>query len=435
MYLRRVVVENVRGFKALDFVLERGPDSYAGWTVITGSNASGKTALLKAISLALVGPDTARSLQPTLDGWISQTDDQALIAIELVAGDRDRFDAGRRYEKPFWAEFRLSRRNDHTVFHPTSEYGRKRKGPTRGPWQDVPEGWFGVGYGPFRRLYGHSPEAQRLMSTKGKVSRFATMFREDATLAESDLWLRDLNYRKLEGDEQAETVLNQMIQILNSNFLENNLIVDRVDSDGLWLRQQDGTVLSLDNMSDGYRASLAMLVDIIRQLIDVYGSTELLINRSDGDAQIRHGGIVLIDEIDAHLHPEWQRKIGFWFKELFPQIQFIVTTHSALICQAADAHGLFHLPPPGSELEPYEVAPDDWQKVIAGKPDSILLGPAFGLEHTRSPIAVAARLRYAKLEAKRRAGGSLGPDEKKQLRLDLRFVTPSEDETPNQAAS
>ena len=47
-------------------------------------------------------------------------------------------------------------------------------------------------------------------------------------------------------------------------------------------------------------------------------------------------GVILIDEIDAHLHPAWQKRIGFWLKAHFPNIQFIVTTHSPFICQAAD---------------------------------------------------------------------------------------------------
>jgi hypothetical protein len=62
-------------------------------------------------------------------------------------------------------------------------------------------------------------------------------------------------------------------------------------------------------------------------------------------------GVVLIDEVDAHLHPTWQRQIGKSLRTLFPRIQFIVTTHSALVCQgAADGFGsIFRLPQPGVE--------------------------------------------------------------------------------------
>ena len=57
----------------------------------------------------------------------------------------------------------------------------------------------------------------------------------------------------------------------------------------------------------------------------------------------------MIDEVDAHLHPTWQRRIGLWFREHFPNIQFIVTTHSPLVCQAAEHGTVFRLPAPGSE--------------------------------------------------------------------------------------
>jgi len=82
--------------------------------------------------------------------------------------------------------------------------------------------------------------------------------------------------------------------------------------------------------------------------------------------------VVLIDEIDAHLHPEWQREIGFWLRRHFPNIQFFVTTHSPIICQAADPNGLFVLPEPGSEQEPHALSDEDYRKIIASRPDTIL---------------------------------------------------------------
>jgi predicted ATP-binding protein involved in virulence len=54
-------------------------------------------------------------------------------------------------------------------------------------------------------------------------------------------------------------------------------------------------------------------------------------------------GVVLIDELDAHLHPTWQRQIGSWLKSCFPNLQFIVATHSPFIPQAADDCGLYIL--------------------------------------------------------------------------------------------
>jgi DNA repair exonuclease SbcCD ATPase subunit len=66
MYIKRIVLRNIRGFKLLDFNFERSPGKFAGWTVFTGNNGSGKSALLKAIAVGLTGLDTARSLQFSL---------------------------------------------------------------------------------------------------------------------------------------------------------------------------------------------------------------------------------------------------------------------------------------------------------------------------------------------------------------------------------
>ncbi len=406
MYLRRIVLENIRGFSELDFYFQRSaddsPEEYAGWDVITGDNASGKTAFLKAVSLALIGPDTARALQPSLDGWIRQEEPSATIAVQIVAGDKDKFAQGRRYDRPFWSELELRSEADGNIrMLEGKKYLRKGKGPTNGPWIAHPDGWFCAGYGPFRRLYGHSPEAQRLMSASGRVARFATLFREDATLQESDLWLKELKYKELEKDGESRDKLRLVLRILAHEFLQNKMTVERVDSNGLWLKDARDITLSLRDLSDGYRSAIAMLTDILRQLIDVYGGIDW-VEHEDRRLVINNTGVVLIDEVDSHLHPTWQREIGFWFQRVFPKIQFIVTTHSPLICQAASPNSIWHLPAPGSSDPPFQLSPEDYNKVVAGKPDAILLTPAFGLGHTRSPRAVAARSEYARLKAKSR---------------------------------
>ncbi len=427
MYIRRIVLEDIRGFEQLDFNLERSNGEYSGWTVFTGDNASGKTALLKAVSMALLGPQSGRTLQPSLDGWIREGADRGTIAVQLVPGNQDRFAQGRRYNKAFWSELQLGRENGDLISVTQGQkYLRKGKGATRGPWLESPDGWFCIGYGPFRRLYGHSPEAQRVMSTPGKVSRFATMFREDATLAEGDVWLREMKYRELEGNEPAKEELQKVLALLNHRFLQHSIQIDKVDSEGLQLRQSDGVVLPLEDMSDGYRAAIAMLVDLLRQLIEVYG-LEGFRPRESGEPYVDSSGVVLIDEIDAHLHPSWQRVIGDWLKTVFPNLQFLVTTHSPLICQAADDKGVFHLPPPSSELGPFQLAPMDQQRLVASRPNAILLSPAFGLKHTRSPRAVRARKEYAELKAKS-AAVPLNSSEKDQLEQLSLFAKIAEDE-------
>jgi hypothetical protein len=424
MYIQRVALDNLKGFRSLDFSFQRPNGDFAGWNVLTGDNGSGKTTLLKAIALALVGPDVGRALLPSLRGWIREGTKSAEIAVQIKAHDQDKFTTGRRYSDAFWSEIELQQNGGPEVSMKSGNKRRRdKRGPLNGPWAENTGGWFAAGYGPFRRLYGSSTEAQRLMSGPNRVARFATMFKEDATLLECEIWLMDLSHKELEGRPREKKVLEQVRALLNDDFLRNGLRVERVDSDGLWLREATGTVLSLADMSDGYRSALALLIDILRHMDQVYGEEHLV--EPGGDRfVVPHPGVVLIDEIDAHLHPAWQREIGFWLKARFPRVQFLVTTHSALVCQAADENGIFHLPPPGSE-PPFQVLEEDYWKIVRSKADDVYLSPAFGLTHTRSPEAVKARQGYARLKSKKKAV-ALTREEIGQLKLFERFVDPEE---------
>lgn len=422
MYISKVILENIRGFTNLQFDLTRPNGSYAGWTVFTGDNGSGKSTLLKAIAIGLTGKDTARALQPSFHRWIREKTgneeasiQEASIQLEIVRQVEDDalVDPGRKPDAAFPA--RLILRNGGKEPSLQSAIPAKKaktySTPERTIWSSDAKGWFSCGYGPFRRVFGASPEATRQMVAPA-TERFVTMFQEAASLAEVDQWLRNLKHKELENRAAEREQLKLLLEILQDELLPNQITLDRVDSDGLWLKDRNGVQLSWGEMSDGYRAALALLADILRHLINAYGIDGLIGHDEDDKPFVKRSGVVLIDEIDAHLHPEWQRQIGFWLKRHFPKLQFLVTTHSPIICQAADEHGLFVLPEPGSDVPPSRLTDEQYRKVIASRPDTILLTSAFGLQNTRSPRAVEGRAELAKLQAKKRAGGKLTPEER-----------------------
>lgn len=419
MYVDKIELHNIRGFENLKFNLARPDGSYAGWTVFTGDNGSGKSSFLKAIAVALTGKDTARALQPSFHRWIREGAAEHEGRIELTIapqkGADDFSGGGKTAYKNFPATIILRNVGKET----TVDIMDSQKTARRGLWSPGPHGWFSCGYGPFRRVFGASPEATRLM-VGATTERFVTMFQEAASLFEVDQWLRNLSHKKLEGKTTESAHLDLLLDILRDDLMPNQITVDRVDSDGLWLKDRHGLQLAWSDMSDGYRAALALLTDILRHLINAYGIEGLAEKDADGKLKIIKGGVVMIDEIDAHLHPEWQREIGFWLKQHFPNIQFLVTTHSPIICQAADENGLFVLPEPGGDLAPRALTTEEYKTVISSRPDTILRTAAFGLQNTRSPRAVQGRADYAKLMAKARAGAKLSKDEQaraKQLQL------------------
>lgn len=434
MYIKQVDLKNIRGFTDLHFDLARPDGTYAGWTVFTGDNGSGKSTLLKAIAIALVGKDTARSLQPSFHRWIrvGAGDEGSSIQLEIVRDTNTDtlVGSGPKPASEFPARIDLKNGGKETtllVGIPDSKKNQKYLTPERTIWALDAQGWFSCGYGPFRRVFGASPEATRQMVAP-TTERFVTMFQEAASLAEVDQWMRNLKHKEWENKSAEKEQLMLLLELLRDDLMPNQITVDHVDSDGLWLKDRNGVQLAWGEMSDGYRAAAALLADIIRHLIGAYGLAGLAEKGPDGKTFIKRGGVILIDEIDAHLHPEWQREIGFWLKRHFPYIQFLVTSHSPLICQAADPNGLFVLPEPGSSIHPRPLSDEEYKKVIASRPDTILLTPAFGLQNTRSPMAVEKRSELAKLASKKRAGGTLTNDEQLEFNQNQFFITVDEED-------
>lgn len=436
MYIDTIRLENIRGFRELEFSFDRGQGQYAGWTVLTGDNGSGKSTVLRAIALMLAGPQAAAALQPGYAKWVRKNCKRSSIRLSITRCNDDDGYGPSLYEWPnenivlTSVMTQVNNGKSITTWHDINDlsahYNQMLSIAEDSIWSPFASGWFASGYGPFRRISRSSQDINTLMADP-EAGRFATLFQESASLAETDEWLRQLNYKRLEGHAKEGALLKLVIQFLNDQLLPNQVRVDRVDSDGLWLKDREGTELSWSDMSDGYRSALALLTDILRHMSGTYGIDGLIDQDQDGGLCIRRSGVVLIDEIDAHLHPEWQREIGFWLKRHFPNIQFIVTSHSPLICQAADPNGLFVLPEPGSDEPARALTAEEYQEVISSRPDTILRSAAFGLQNTRSPVAVEARSAFADLRTKQRAGGKLTQAEQVELERLRQYINPDEE--------
>jgi hypothetical protein len=229
---------------------------------------------------------------------------------------------------------------------------------------------------------------EKLLKSRFRVANFLTAFGEDVALSEAIAWLQRLHYQKLDKKlkgSEAHILDHLKLFINQSGLLPQGTQLDRIDSDGVFFIDGEGQKVLVDELSDGFRSILSMAFEIIRQLVHSYGADVVFKEFSPkSNPIIKVPGVIMIDEVDAHLHPTWQTRIGDWFTRYFPSMQFIVTTHSPLICRGAAERGsIWRLPAPGSGEQVREVKGDEKNKLIFGNVLEAYSTNAFGEQTAR----------------------------------------------------
>ena len=114
------------------------------------------------------------------------------------------------------------------------------------------------------------------------------------------------------------------------------------------------------------------MVDFASRMFDLY---------PDSPNPLAEPAVVLVDEIDLHLHPKWQRTLMGYLSERFPNTQFIATAHSPLVVQAAQDANIVLLRREGDHV----VIENNMEAVRNWRVDQILTSDLFGLESARPP--------------------------------------------------
>jgi predicted ATP-binding protein involved in virulence len=120
--------------------------------------------------------------------------------------------------------------------------------------------------------------------------------------------------------------------------------------------KQGGESLDITQLSDGYKTLISLVIDLASRM--ALANPEMP-NPLDGPA------IVMIDEIDLHLHPEWQRRVVGDLLAAFPNTQFILTTHSPYIVASINNHLMRH------HIRKFELFDDELEKILPLAPEEV----------------------------------------------------------------
>ncbi len=379
MYVRRLNITNIRSIESFD--LRFSASEAPGWHVILGANGAGKSSIVRSLALALAGPKEAVALRQDWNSWLRNGQPGSKIQLQLDVGSKDVFTGKGRPKLTIDVDIEL-KPIETSIGGPrvevTATSGRTHA--DRSIW-GTNSGWFSASFGPFRRFTGGDQAFDRLFYSNPRLASHLSAFGEDVALTEGLRWLRELRVKQLEGVTEEGQLLGHLIEFLNnSGLLPNGAQINEVRSEEIVLSDAAGVRVSVEQMSDGYRSVLSMIFEILRQMTKSYGVEEVVRALNTKDGRVILPGVVAIDEVDAHLHPSWQKEIGPWFTRCFPQVQFIVTTHSPIICR--NATSVWRLSNPGTEEESGRIEGNALNRLIHG---SIL--DAYGTEFFGRNIA------------------------------------------------
>lgn len=370
MYLRKIRLENIKCFQdtEIDFDLPGGENRK--WTVLLGENGTGKSTILKAAGLLLAGSDALVELVLKPGDWLRQGAGEGAITGEIETSQG----AVRELSLHF------KRGEGVSAFHSRA---RESLAPLNDALQHTVRNYPIFGYGASRRLSGANAPRGGNDFSHPRARSMASLFDQDAQLNPLEQWAMDLDYRS-EG-HQIETVRKVLDDFLPElSFAE----IDK-KSRALLFKTDDGLV-PLDQLSDGYQNVAAWVGDLLFQITEIF----------DDYANPLHArGVLIIDEVDLHLHPKWQRTLLDFLEKQLPKMQLVVTTHSVVTAQQTPENALFYSTRTKTE----------GPKIVAfeGDPGGLLLNQlmiteAFGHISDHSVKTEADKLRYRKLSRKAR---------------------------------
>lgn len=372
MFIDRISISNLRSFRnaEIGFCYSGCPDSppVPNVTLLLGDNGAGKTSVLRAVALAALAPVIESSgFRPyrLVRRTSSETPQEAVVRGEFILHAQDIGQKERDGVQPARAETRILRRGDIEQIK-SGEFDSRWEGI----FHESSPAFLVLAYGASRRVESSASvdQSARAKSRSVRYQRVSGLFEEGVTLTPLATWLPHLR-----RENPARHM--EVIRLINQLLPEGTEILGEPE-DGEYVFMHQNAPVPFAAMSDGYRAYIGWVADLLYHVsTGVPGGYKLAENR----------GIVLVDEIDLHLHPAWQRVVVPQLAAALPNLQFILTSHSPLVVGTLHSANL-------RVIEADESGASDVARLhehVHGRTaDQILVSSYFGLSSPRAPEAV-----------------------------------------------
>lgn len=322
-------MKNIKCFKELTYEFE---DNKRASLLIAGDNGDGKSTILRSIAISLCDQWSAAGLLRELSGeFIRDGSKDGVIKLGLFISSKKRFEIITRIRLDSKGTYEYPWRKINQV------YKTKKPEPIKESdfdWEDV----FATAYGSGLRTVG-TQDFQHYFTGDSIYS----LFRDDVTLQNPELAIRRISTSVVEKSVKSNS--RKRIKIVQKNLLtwlsKILMLSDKsleIHGTGILVcGEGGGDGIPLAATGDGYKALTALILDMLSWWF-LYRFNERRITL-DNLKEVK--GVVIIDEIEQHLHPKLQSEILPSLKDNFPHVQFIVATHSPLVLSSSKSKALF----------------------------------------------------------------------------------------------